>query len=857
MKFKELHIFFCFLILGISTLNAQNSVSAAGIVSDSLTNEPIAYASIVFEGTNVGTMSDGKGAFYIKNNAGRYLLTVSFLGYKTKNIILQKNSRNDDLKIMLVPDSYQLNEVVVKPKREKYSKKNNPAVDLIKNVIAHKNDNRIESRPQYGVEIYEKLTFSIDYFNFDIEKSKMLNRLSFLKNYIDTSELKGKPVLTLSVREKLSEYYYKKHPFSEKNITIARRHEGVDKPFDQNDLLSANLDEILKDINIFDNNIKFLLGDFVSPLSSALATTYYKYYILDTIDVAGEQCINLAFVPFNSESYGFTGQLYITLDGRFAVKKALLNTPKNINLNWVDQLRIIQEFTQLEDSVWALQTEHYFGNFYPMKGIQELYAHRLRQFSRYNFSPPQIDTIFNSAGKTLEMPDAAEKSDEFWLTRRTVPLSEKEANIGAMLNELGKKTGFNVFSKCLEILATGFIPTNFDSKKNKFDIGPNEALIGSNYVEGFRLRLGGMTTANLSKHWFLSGYAAFGFKDKKLKYQGKIAYSFNEKKYHENESPVRKISLMHGYDVYTPGYDFLSIYDNIFLLPVGQSTTQMLYIQRTKLQYEHEWLNNLLLKIWAEQRDNRPAGTLKYKQFDDFGNKKTVENFQISEVGFQLRFAPGESAYNSRKGKSSSLYLAKGAPVFKISHQIGIQGLIGGDFTYNHTEFSVNKRFWLSAFGFIDATFQAGKIWDKTPFPLLVLPRTSQSVFISSEAFMLMRPMEFITDEYAAFFATYHLKGFIFNRISLLKKLRLREVFTLKGMYGNLTDKNNPQKCAAGLFELPQETQFFGSTPYIEGSVGIENILNIVRIDYVRRLTYQNLPKTGKWGIRIAAQFSF
>ncbi|MCL2597595.1 MAG: DUF5686 and carboxypeptidase regulatory-like domain-containing protein [Paludibacter sp.] len=838
------------------TLQGQN-VSAMGVVVDSVSDELISYASVVFEGTTVGTMTDGNGNFYIKNSVGNNTLTISFLGYKTKKIILHQGNQNNDLKILLVPDSYQLSEIIVRPKREKYSRKNNPAVDLIKQVIAHKNDNRIEKYDNYSAETYEKLTFSIDYFNFDIEKSKLFNRLSFLKNYVDTSELKGKPVLTISVREKLSEYYYQKQPLKEKSVILARRHEGLDKPFDQNDLLSANIDAILQDVNIFDNNIKFLLGDFVSPLSSSLATTYYKYYILDTINVAGQQCVNLAFVPFNSESYGFTGQLYITLDGHFAVKKALLNTPKNINLNWVDQLRIVQEFTQFEDSTWALSREDLFGNFYPIKGVQELYGHRVRQFSNYNFAPTAIDAIFNTAGKTYEMPDATSKTDSFWIARRPVPLSEKEDDIVLMLNELYKQSGFYAFSKIIEILANDFIPTNFDNSKNKFDIGPNDALWGSNYVEGFRLRLGGMTTANLSNHWFFSGYAAFGFKDKKLKYQGKITYSFNKKKYHDNESPVRKISLTNGFDVYTPGYDFLSVYDNIFLLPVGQEQTQMLYIQRTKLQFEYEIKNNFLFKIWAERRDNRAAGTLIFKQSDEFGNIKTINNFQNSQTGLQVRFAPGEQTYNSRKGKSSNTYLEKNAPVFLLSHQIDIKGFMDGSFTCNHTEFQVQKRIWLSVLGFVDATFKAGKIWDKAPFPLLTLPPTSQSVFINSQSFMLLRPMEFITDEYAQFFATYHLKGLIFNRIPLIKKLRFREVVTLKGLFGNLTDKNNPQKNSAGLFVLPQETQFFQNSPYLEGSIGIENIFSIFRIDYIRRLTYKNTPQTDKWGIRIGASFSF
>ena len=283
------------------------------------------------------------------------------MGYDTKTIELKPGSTTDNLTILLKPTAYEISEVVVKPKRERYSRKNNPAVELIRQVIAHKDDNRIESKPEYQTEIYEKLSLSLDDFNPNLDKNKFLRKFKFIKNYLDTSEFNGKPILTVSVRENLSDFYYRKSPKTEKTIVKAKRMQGVDKAIDDGGGITSNLEEIFKSVNIFDNNITILLNRFVSPLSSTLATTYYHYYIMDTLDVEGDRCVDLAFVPANSESYGFTGRLYIMLDGSYAVKKVRLDTPANINLNWVDKLRIEQAFKQMPDSTWVIDRENTYA----------------------------------------------------------------------------------------------------------------------------------------------------------------------------------------------------------------------------------------------------------------------------------------------------------------------------------------------------------------------------------------------------------------------------------------------------------------------------------------------------------------
>ena len=845
-------------VAGIFLSHAQSFTSASGIVKDSITGEPLPFVSVYFDGSTIGAMTDDNGTFTLQNNQGYTKLAAASLGYDTKFIDLKPGKKNDNLEVLLKPTAFEISEVVVKPKREKYTRKDNPAVELIKKVIAHKNDNRIEAKPEYQTEVYEKLSLSLDNFNPNLDKNKFLKKFKFIKNYLDTSEFNGKPILTVSVRENLSDFYYRKSPKAEKTIVRAKRMQGIDKTLDDGGGITSNLEEIFKSINIFDNNIPILLNRFVSPLSSTLATTYYHYYIMDTLDVGGDKCVDLAFVPANSESYGFTGRLYITLDGNYAVKKVLLNTPANINLNWVDKLRIEQEFKQMPDSTWVLDQENTFVNFYVVKGAQQLYAHQLRNYDNYNFNVQNADSVFGLLGALHVLPEATAQPDTFWTHNRPIPLKEKEDALKDLLGQLRKVPAFNAIIKTAEILITGYIPTANDKKVTKFDFGPMNTTFSANHLEGFRMRVGGMTTANLNPYWFASGYLAYGTNDRKIKYNLKLTHSFTKKEYHEGENPVNNLSFIQEYDVYTPGQDFLfTSKDNIFVAwKVGEPVTKMQYIRKSVLQYEKEWLNGLTWKSWMMNQNNEAAGTLQYIKRDDSGNLFHIKDFTTSEIGTQLRFAPGERAYNGRSGKESVFNLSKDAPVFKLSHQLGIKGVLGGDYNYNHTELSAEKRIWLSSFGHIDAQVKAGKVWDKVPFPLLILPNTNQSVTIQPEAFHMMNALEFVTDQYVSFNATYYLKGWILNRIPGIKWLRLREVLSFNMIYGGLTDKNNPT-LTPGLFLLPDGTQPLGSTPYMECSVGLENIFKILRIDYYRRLTYLDHPDIKKGGIRIALRFTF
>ena len=377
-------------------------------------------------------------------------------------------------------------------------------------------------------------------------------------------------------------------------------------------------------------------------------------------------------------------------------------------------------------------------------------------------------------------------------------------------------------------------------------------LISNNDVEGWRFRVGGITTANLNKRLFARGFVAYGTKDKKIKYSGELEYSFIDKKYHSREFPVQSLRLTHLYDVDQLGQQYaFTNKDNIFLSLKRHEDNLMTYHRYTNLEYILELHNNFSL-VAGLSHDRQEA--TKYVPFVD-GYNNTYSHYNQSSLKIKLRYAPGEKFYQS---KTHRYPINLDAPIFELTHTYSPKNFLGSMFEINKTEFSAQKRFWFSAFGFADCILKGGHVWSKAPYPNLLLANANLSYTIQPESFALMNPLEFINDSYVSWDVTYWANGALLNYIPLLKKLKLREAFSFRGLYGHLSDKNDPTK-SLELFKFPETAQPFKmtSTPYMEVGVGVDNLFKILRVDYVWRLTYRNNPNIDKSGIRIALHITF
>lgn len=857
MKTKYIKSFLLFLLLGCCiSVSAQN---IQGVVTDSLTNEPIPYLSVFYEGKGVGSITDNDGNYKVETRKGWNKLTFSAVGYVTKVVnIIPGVTKN--LNVRMRPDDIMLDEVVVKPKREKYSRKNNPAVELMKKVIAHKKNNKLSENDYYQYNKYQKITMSLNDVTPEMLEKGMYKKMPFLKDQIELCEETNKFILPISVDETASQKIYRKHPKSEKTIIKGMSSTGVNELFATGDMLSTVLKDVFTDVNIYDNDIRLLQYPFISPISSSDAISFYKFYIMDTTFVDKDKCFHLTFVPNNSQDFGFTGHLYVLADSSYTVKKCTMNLPKKSGVNFVDNMDIIQEFEQLPNGEWVLKTDDMIVEMTLMKIMQGFQIRRTTRYSDYAFDElPQ--QLFKRKGAEIKEADAMMRGDDFWNQYRPVPLTQTESSMDMLVKRLEQMPGFKYVIFVLKAFIENFVETGTKEHPSKVDIGPVNTMISNNYIDGLRLRMSAQTTANLNPHLFFKGYYAYGFKDHRSKYMGEVEYSFNKKEYLPREFPKNSITFSYQYDVMSPTDKFLKTdKDNVFVSFKTSMVDQMSYVRNIALKYENETQFGLKTTVEVKHSTDEPTGGLAYITNDD--QKTLVPEIQTMEASLAFRYAPGETFVNTKQRR---IPVSFDAPVFTLSHTAGFKGVLGGEYNYNLTEIGLYKRFWFSSWGKIDMFVKGGAQWNKVPFPLLIMPAANLSYILQRETFNLINNMEFLNDRYASLDVSWDLNGKIFNRIPLLKKLKWREAIGFKMLYGHLTDKNNPMKHPGDseLFLFPtrdgRPTSFVmdPKTPYMECSVGIHNIFKILHIDYVRRLNYLDHPDANKWGVRFMVMMTF
>lgn len=837
------------LIIGMfcCSLSSFAQYTFKGTVQDSLTKETLPYISLYFEELKDGCISNLQGRFSFTSPVEKLTLRISAMGYK--DFVCPLTSKDTaDIQILLQPTVFSLNEVVVHSGKEKY-KRDNPAVRFVREMIRHRDDNDPDQLEFWKRNRYEKTTFYINEFDSAKQKKWLYRKFTFLNNYVDTLESDGKPVLAVSDRELLAQDYFRRESKEQKQVVQARRQAGIDEMFSQQGMEQV-ISITMTDVDIFQNNITLFTNKFVSPLSK-MGPSFYKYYLMDTLVINNEPCVDLTFVPFNSESFGFTGHLFVSLNGDYFVHQVKMNFPKKINLNFVDHMSLEQNFRRTQGNIREMTDEKIMTNFKLTGKDDGMYACRSVQYSNYTYQPTPDDlAVFKHPQKVIEEDHSETRTQEYWAEMTPKDSTRKATSVDKMMQQLRSVPAFYWTEKVLKVLFTGYIP--IPEEKPVFYYGIMNTTISGNALEGVRLRAGGMTTARVNPHLFARGYVAYGFKDHRVKGLGELEYSFNKKKEYANEFPIHSLRLSYKSDIDQYGQHYLyTSQDNVFLALKRKRDDRIGYLQKGELTYTNEFHSGFSFQIATRLRRDEASSLVPFvKQSDG----SLVESIQNTELELKLRYAPNEKFFQTQWNRYP---VSLDAPVFTLSHTLAAKDILGGDYRYHHTEFGFQKRFWFSAFGYTDVILKAGKVWNKVPFPLLIIPNANLSYTIQPESYSLMNAMEFINDQYASWDVTYYLNGFLFNRIPLLKHLKWREVIGCKGMFGYLSEKNRP-KGNDDLFALPYGSTLMQSNlPYVEINAGIENIFKILRIDYVHRLTYRNLPHISKHGVRISLHMTF
>jgi hypothetical protein len=840
-----------FILTGIgSSVFAQVTI-VRGTVTDAKTKQGLPFVTVGFAGSSQGASTNDDGNYTIKTNDQFQQIRVTYVGYKTvvRNI---EPGKEQTINIALTEDSRQLSDVVVKSgKKKKYTNKGNPAVELIRQVIAHKEQNQVQNYNYAEYKQYERMVFSLSNLSDKFTQKRIFKNYQFMFRQQDSTAIGGKTLLPLYMEEKLSQNYYRKAPFAQKQVIEANKQVKYDENFVDNQGLTTYFNRMYQDINIYDNNVSLLSNQILSPIADH-SPDFYKFFITDTIKDQKPNLIELSFTPRNTVTKLFEGKIYITMDGNYAVQNAYLTVNKNIDLNFVRQMQASLSFEKNPDGRYHMSQSNLKIEF----GINKnkgggVFGERLVTVKNFVVNSPRPKIIYDGPAQVIAS-NATEKDDNYWNNSRPDTLDAVAASVYKNIDSLQTIPSFKRTMDIATLVLAGY--KNF----GPFEMGPVNTFYSFNPVEGFRARLGGRTTTALSKRYYFETYGAYGTRDQKFKYFLSSTYSLNNKSIYSFPQSYIRASFQH--DTKVPGQELEFVQESNFLLSFKRGANdQWLYNDIFRLDYVKEYLNHFSYSIGFKKWNQSPAGALEFQNLLPNGALNNINRINTTELSVGLRYAPKEKFY---QGKLYRTPIPDKYPIYTLRYTQGIKGLVGGDYDYQNLTGNISKRFYLSQLGFTDVSTEGGYLFGSVPFPLLDIHRANQSYAFQFQSFNLMNFQEFVSDHYASITIDHNFNGFLFNKVPLLRKLKLREIVNFKGLIGGVRSENNPVNNSA-LLRFPTNSQGQATTyslnngAYMEGSIGVGNIFKLLRLDMVRRFSYLNNPNAAKYGMRAFVKFDF
>lgn len=832
----------------MSTITMAQSIQLKGKVVDKSTQEPIEFATIAIVGSTKATKTDEQGNFEFSVPAISLPVRVSYVGYASQQLDLTLNKSFWTIELSA---ENEIAEVVIKRPKLKYSNKNNPAVELIRQVIAHRDQNRLTGQDYVEFEQYEKISLGLSNLSAKFVGRKAFKNYQFLfQKEADSTSTYALPAY---MEEKVSKVYFKNKPEKTKQYIVAEQKAEFDPKFIDNEGLATYFNKLYDKVDIYDNNITLLTNQFLSPIAHS-APTFYRYYITDTIKTTVPHLIELSFFPRSKGDFLFQGELYITLDNQYAVQGAKMKVSEDINLNFVRDLNIELTFDKDNINKYYLSRSALGIDFALTGKGTGIQGNRIVYYKDYVNGIARPDSIYEGSETVKKQQSILSKDErQYWAGLRQTPLTKQEMAIYQNIDSLQTMPSYRRFMDVAALVLSGY------KQMGPVEIGPVNTFYSYNPVEGLRLRIGGRTTEQLSTRFFSEAYAAYGFEDQKWKYFLSGTYSLNNKSVYK--FPQHYIRASYQHDTKIPGQNLEFIQeDNILLSFKRGENKSYLYNDIYKLEYKAEFQNNFSINAGLTKWRQSPAGVIRYQVIPAFGAQRIINELNTTEVNIGFRWAPKEQFY---QGKLYRTPIYNQYPIFTFNYTAGMKGILDGEYNYHNLSAGIFKRVYLSQFGYADVNLDGTYILgNNIPYPLLTLHRANQTYAYQLQSYNLMNFMEFVSDQHASLNVQYYMNGFILNKLPLIKNLKLREVFSFKGLYGGLRDSNNPSLNSDLLaWQRNSDNEIssfhFGDKPYIEASVGLANIFKVLRVDYVKRLNYLNHPNVSDWGIRARIKVDF
>lgn len=814
---------------------SQTKVS--GVVVDA-SGSPVAFANVIFKNSSEGVITNDDGSFYLQSDRTYPTLVVSFIGYETQEVPLAQKTTYT-LEITLEETTEQLREVVVYTGKQ--PKKNNPAIDILRKIWAKKRQNGLRQFPQYQYDKYEKIAFDLNTIDSALMNSKLFRGMEFIFDDLDTSRITGKTYLPFFLNETSSRVYGNNAINKEKEEVLGSKNSG----FEGNQAVTAFVEDLYSDYDIYSNYLKFFDKSFTSPLSTTGIDTY-NYALADSAFIDNKWCYNIIYYPRRKNELTFKGDFWVN-DTTFAVKKINLQVTKSANINWVKEIYIEQEFEVLNDSVFLLQRDYMLSDFSFSKKetARGVYGKRTTVYDNYVFTIKRPEEFYKTQANPYN-PQMFTRDSVFWNNARLEQLNTDEAGIFTMLDTLKTVPKFKTYYDLVSILGSGYIGVD----RWNLDLGDVYSTFGFNDAEGIRIRAGARTYFGQNDPWRLEGYTAYGFLDNKFKYgiSGKVLLDRKNRLILSggNRRDIEQlgISLTSTNDVL--GRSIASS----ALVTVG-ANDRLTNINLSTGNLEVEAVSNVRIRVGSSFRTLRSAlpDAFSLDYIDPEAPNGIASEIKQLELNTLLIYTPGRRVIGYGVEPVS---LNDNYSTLVLNYTKGVKGFLESDFDYERIQFSYRQPWQLGGFGRLTSSLELGKTFGAVPLGLLSVIPGNQTLFSIYNTFPNLDFYEFVTDTYATLHLEHNFNGRLFSRIPLLRKLNLREIVGIRGAWGELSQENKAISAPTNIpLEAPDEQIYW------EYSLGVGNILKVLRIDFNFRGNYLDHAEARDFGVTGSFGFSF
>jgi len=835
MIMKKILFFGLFLFFATAnSIYAQTKVS--GIVVDK-SKQPVPFANVVFKNTSFGTVTNEDGRFYMESPNTYKTIVVSSVGFSEKEITLTK-SVNYNFTVEL-SEQESLKEVVIFT--GKTSKKNNPALDILRKIWEKKRKNGLYQFTQYQMEKYEKVEFDINSIDSAYKKQKIFKGMEFIFDHVDTSKITGKTYLPIFVNEALVDVYGDNKIPKIKEITKANKTSG----FDGNQQILSFIKDLYSDYNIYNNYIALFDKSFTSPLSKT-GIDVYNYVLKDSAFIDKKWCYNIVFYPRRKNELTFKGDFWVN-DTTFAIKKINMAVTKSANINWVKDIYVEQEFDVLNDSIFLLTKDYLMSDFAVNKKEKSkgVYGKRTTYYQNHKFNIEKPANFYKEEVNFVDN-EVYKKSDEYWEENRFEKLSKDEQGVYKMLDTLQDVKAFKRITNLVQILASGYINYDF------LDIGPIFSTFGYNEVEGLRTQLGGRTYFGPNDTWRVQAFTAYGFKDQKFKYGFAGKWMVDKKNRIIISGGNRRDVEQLGASLTTTNDILARSYGSSAFFTTG-SNGKLTNIGLTNAYVAIEPVKNLTLQTGVSYKTLESASPVfsldYYTTLPSVANPAGVvkSNTTQSEFNIQAEYTPNRRtiAYGVERSIANSPYTT-----LFVNYSQGYKGIINSDFNYKKLELFYKQPIIIGPLGRTNLILELGKTFGTVPLGLMSVVPGNQTFFTIENAFSNLNYYEFVTDQYATFQWNHDFNGRLFARVPFMRKLNWREFVGVKAAYGTISDANRAINASGLEYVAPENV-------YWEYNAGIGNIFKVFRLDFSWRGSYLDTPNTNRFTVKGSFGFYF